>query len=139
MEIVHIVGSGDLRIFRIIIELDTEIVFLVSLLLMLADETEIVVSHDKDLYRDFVYRDGSKLVHGHLERTVTADNDNLLVRRTHLRSDSGRDGIAHGSHAAACEETAVLHHIVVGRPELVLTDIRNIDRIIVHLLREMLD
>ena len=65
--------------------------FLVSLLLMLADETEIVVSHDKDLYRDLVYCDGSKLVHGHLERTVTADNDNLLVRRTHLRSDSGRD------------------------------------------------
>ena len=58
---------------------------------MLTDKTEIVVSHDKDLYRDLVYRDGSKLVHGHLERTVAADNDNLLVRRTHLRSDSGRD------------------------------------------------
>ena len=89
--VVHLVGSGDLRIFRIIIELDTERVFLVSLLLMLADETEIVVSHDKDLYRDLVYCDGSKLVHGHLERTVTADNDNLFVRRTHLCSDSGRD------------------------------------------------
>ena len=65
--------------------------FLVSLFLMLTDETEIVVSHDKDLYRDLVYCDSSKLVHGHLEGTVTADNDDLFVRRTHLRSDSGRD------------------------------------------------
>jgi len=101
---------------------------------MLADETEIVVSHDKDLYRNLVYCDGSKFVHGHLEGTVTADNNDLIVRRTHLRSDSGRDGVAHGSHTAACEETAVLHHIVVGRPELVLSDICNIDRVIVHLL-----
>ena len=113
--------------------------FLVSLFLMLTDETEIVVSHDKDLYRDLVYCDGSKLVHGHLEGTVTADNDDLLVRSTHLRSDSGRDGVAHGSHTAAREETAVFHHIVVGGPELVLSDIGNIDRVIIHFLGEMLD
>ena len=31
VEIVHIVGSGDFSIFRIIVELNTEIVFLVSL------------------------------------------------------------------------------------------------------------
>ena len=31
VEIFHIVGSGDFGIFRIIVELDTEIMFLISL------------------------------------------------------------------------------------------------------------
>ena len=125
-----------MRIAGVVKELDCLIATVVCFRLVFADQSEEAVLHDQNFDREFLDGNGAELIEGHLEGAVTADRDDLALRRGKLCTDGRGDRVAHGTHAAACQEATALHHIVVGGPELILTDIRHIDGIVLHLFRE---
>ena len=101
--------------------------------LKLTHHTEALICHNYYLDINAVLDSRGKLHHRHLERTVAAYRNGRALGVSHFCADSGGHGIAHSSHTARSEQSAVLFElIVVAGPYLVLSDVGNDRRVCGH-------
>ena len=76
-------------------------------------QTKIAVSHNNKLDRQVPLTHGSQFHQRHLERTITADSNDLCIRQCGTYTNSCWDGIAHCAKTACCQETSMLHDIII--------------------------
>ena len=132
----HIVCLGQFIEARIDPQVDHREIVVVGEMLILAHQSQNVIADHDDLGADAIIFHRCQFHHGHLEPAVSADSDHLSSGLSKLCPHGSRNSISHGSHTAAGKEPASPDHTVCAGPELVLADVRNIDRILLHLCRE---
>ena len=108
-------------------------------MLVLPHHTKIVIFQHHNLYGYVKLPHGGKLHHGHLERTVPADRHHLTLWSSQFCAHGRRNRISHGAHAAGGKKPSFLNDMISAGPDLILSHVRHIDRILLHSLGKLSD